>query len=99
MNLEFIGFVAGMVTFSAQIPQVIKSWRTKRTYDISLPLYSLLFVGIALWITYGWFTNTIAVFVMNCVLEVLISMMIYLKLRYGLSPSLGMRRWYKQYRD
>lgn len=82
--IEAIGFIAGIVTFSAQIPQVIKSWRSKSTKDISLPLYAILWTGIALWIVYGYLSNSIAVFIMNSVLEVLISIMLFLKLRYGM---------------
>ena len=32
MDVEIIGFVAALITTSAFVPQVIKVWKSKRTY-------------------------------------------------------------------
>jgi MtN3 and saliva related transmembrane protein len=79
-----IGFIAGTILFIAQLTQVIKSWRTKKTLDISLPLYTLLWVGIMIWVIHGYLVGDMAVFWMNVILEVLMSIMIFLKLKYGM---------------
>ena len=84
MNLEIIGFIAGILVCSAHIPQVYKSIKTKRTTDISLPLYSILWVGVLLWLLYGYIQDALAVFVMNFVTITFISTMIFLKLKYGM---------------
>ncbi len=37
------------------LPQVIKTWRTRQTRDISLGMFSVLCTGISLWVAYGIF--------------------------------------------
>lgn len=87
---ELIGFVAGSITLGAHIPQIIKSKRSKKTHDISLPLYAVLWVAMALWIIYGYVNDALAVFVMNSIAICLVSYMIYLKLKYGMIKPLPM---------
>ena len=48
-----IGFCAAVLTTLGFLPQVIKTWRTRSTKDISLGMFMVLCVGIILWITYG----------------------------------------------
>ena len=86
MNFEFIGFIAGIVILTAHVPQIIKSIKTKQTKDISLMLYCLVWTGMLLWLLYGYFTNALAVFVMNCIAITAASIMIFLKLKYGMQP-------------
>jgi MtN3 and saliva related transmembrane protein len=50
---EGIGFVAAMGTTLAFLPQLIRVWRTRSAGDISLAMYFVLVVGLALWIVYG----------------------------------------------
>ena len=52
---EFIGFLAGLLSTIAFIPQVIKAFKTKKTNDISLTTNILLLFAIILWIIYGIF--------------------------------------------
>jgi len=48
-----IGFIAaGCTTFSA-LPQLVKTIKTRRTADLSLYMYSLMSVGVFLWLIYG----------------------------------------------
>ena len=41
-GIEFIGFVAGLLTTFAYLPQVMKTWRTRSADDFSLPPYDML---------------------------------------------------------
>jgi len=84
MNIELIGFIAGIITTSAQIPQIIKSLKTKSTYDVSLLLYVILFTAISLWVLYGYLVDNQTVFIMNLLLLSSVSVMILLKLKYGM---------------
>jgi len=81
---EIIGFVAGSMTLAAHVPQIIKSVKSKKTNDISLGLYSILWVAMALWISYGYFNDALAVMVMNSIAICFVSFMIFLKLKYGM---------------
>ena len=84
MNNEIIGFAAGIIVLTAHFPQIIKSVRTKKTHDISLTLYCMIWTAMLLWLIYGYINGALAVFVMNSVSILSVSTMIYLKLRYGM---------------
>lgn len=51
--VSFIGYLAGTCTTAAFLPQVIRTWQTRSTDDISLGMFSLMVFGIALWLFYG----------------------------------------------
>jgi len=54
LSLEtLIGFVAAACTTLANLPQVIKAWRTRSTGDLSLKMLLMLVAGLSLWIGYG----------------------------------------------
>lgn len=83
VDVALIGFIAGIIIMSAHIPQIIKSIRLKDTYAISLMLYVILFVAVSMWTVYGFFEDFV-VFAMNAGLLVMLSIMIILKLKYGI---------------
>ncbi len=45
-----IGLTAGALTTAAFLPQVVKTWKTRSTKDISLGMFLVLCSGIALWL-------------------------------------------------
>ena len=51
--VEIIGYLAAILTSCAFVPQTLMVWRTDDTKSISLGMYSLFVVGIALWLIYG----------------------------------------------
>ncbi len=52
-DITIIGYLAGICTATAQFPQAYKVYKTKETHSISLLMYSILTLSIALWFTYG----------------------------------------------
>ena len=50
---EWVGIVAGVLTASSMLPQVIKVLKEKKAEDISLLMLIVLLSGISLWIVYG----------------------------------------------
>ncbi len=85
MEIEILGFIAGTIVLTAHFPQIIKSIKTKRTHDISLILYCMIWTAMLLWLIYGYYKGALAVFVMNCISITSVSTMIFLKLRYGMN--------------
>ncbi|MEK6849708.1 MAG: SemiSWEET transporter [Nanoarchaeota archaeon] len=81
--VTLIGLIAAVCTTSSFLPQVIKSWRTKDTRAISLPMYSLLVFGTILWLTYGIFINEVPIILANGVTLLLSASILFLKLKYG----------------
>ena len=81
--VSLIGFAAGILTTGAFLPQVIKTWRTRSTEDLSLPMWSALFIGIVLWVIYGFLTNDIPLIVANSVTLALSAIVLFLKIKHG----------------
>lgn len=82
-QIEFIGFSAGILVSLSVLPQVIKSWKTKSTRDVSINWSIVNLAGQSLWIYYGFLINSISLIVMSAITLVLNVLMIILKLRFG----------------
>jgi MtN3 and saliva related transmembrane protein len=82
MNLstEWVGFIAGSLTTISFIPQVIKVWQTKSTHDISLIMYSLFCLGVAVWVVFGFFIQSMAVVFFNAVTLLLALTILFFKI-------------------
>ena len=52
-GITLLGLTAATLTTLAFLPQVIKSWRSRETRDVSLGMFAVLTVGIILWLIYG----------------------------------------------
>ena len=69
---EIIGLIAAICTTFAFIPQVIKVWKTKQTKDLSLRMYSIMFIGILLWLVYGIRIDSLSIILANVVTATLV---------------------------
>ena len=78
-----LGYLAGFLGTVSFLPQVIKSWKTKKTHDISLLMFVVLGLGVLLWVIYGLLTNQVPISLWNGVVFVLVSSLVFLKLKYG----------------
>jgi MtN3 and saliva related transmembrane protein len=81
--IETIGFMAGALTTTSFLPQVIKSFKLKETKDISLTMYIAIGVGILLWLVYGLYLGALPIILANLVSFVLVLIILILKIRYG----------------
>jgi len=79
---ELLGLIAAILTTAAFVPQVYKTWKTKSVDDISLTMYSVLFVGLMLWLVYGISLNSLPIIIANSVTGILVLMVIVFKFRY-----------------
>lgn len=50
---DLIGYAAAALTTGSFLPQAILTLRTRDTRGISLTMYSVFTVGVALWLVYG----------------------------------------------
>lgn len=69
---EIIGLIASVCTTFAFIPQVMKVWKTKQTKDLSLRMYSIMFIGIILWLVYGIRIDSLSIIMANVVTATLV---------------------------
>lgn len=79
----WIGYPAAVLTTAAFVPQAWKSWRTRDLSGISLPMYALFTLGMALWCVYGVIIGSLPVVVANGITLVLASVVLGLKIRSG----------------
>lgn len=80
---EIIGLIAATITTSAFVPQVYKTWKTKDVEGLSLTMYSVFFVGVVLWVVFGYLINSISVFLANFITALLVLLLIIFKIRYS----------------
>jgi MtN3 and saliva related transmembrane protein len=78
-----IGLIAGTLTTIAFLPQVIKAWKTRKTRDISLITFSLLVLGIFLWLVYGALIDDLPLIIFNAIAFILASTVLYFKIKHG----------------
>jgi MtN3 and saliva related transmembrane protein len=78
-----LGMAAGTLTTISFLPQVIKTWKTRSTKDISGGMFSLFCAGIFLWILYGFSIRSLPVIVTNVITFALAFIILLLKLRSG----------------
>ena len=69
---EIIGLIAAVCTTFAFVPQVMKVWKTKQTKDLSLRMYSIMFLGILLWLVYGIIIDSLSIILANVVTATLV---------------------------
>lgn len=81
--VELIGGAAAVITTLCWVPQAIKVIRTRDTRSLSLIMYVMLALGIALWLIYGLLILSWPLIGANLVTLVLVCVILALKIRYG----------------
>jgi MtN3 and saliva related transmembrane protein len=81
--VEAIGLFAGACTTISFLPQVVKSWRSRSTKDISLTMFILFAAGVSSWLIYGLFIDSLSVILANAATLVLVLAVLVMKRRYG----------------
>jgi MtN3 and saliva related transmembrane protein len=82
-NIEIIGFIAGTFVAVSLLPQVIKSWKTRSTKDISLAWNIINFTGQILWIFYGFNIGSTSLVIMSTIALIMNIFMVSLKLKFS----------------
>lgn len=80
--IQLLGLVAGGLTTAAFLPQVVKTWKSRSAKDLSLGMFSLFCVGVAMWLIYGFAVNDIPVIAANLLTLLLASTLLFFKLRF-----------------
>jgi MtN3 and saliva related transmembrane protein len=76
-----IGLAAAFCTTVSYIPQLKKVWETGQTEDISLKMFLILAMGIALWVIYGVMQGDAVIILANSVSLLLLSGILFFKMR------------------
>jgi MtN3 and saliva related transmembrane protein len=83
LGVTLIGFIAGLLTTVAFIPQVIKVWKTRSARDISLGMYVIFTSGVVLWLAYGLLLGSLPIVLANTFTLTLALAVLLMKLRFG----------------
>ena len=81
--IHYLGYFAGFLTVASFLPQVIRTWRTRHTRDLSLGMFALLVTASTLWIIYGIVIGNWPVILTNLGMVALNGAIGVAKLRFG----------------
>lgn len=79
---QLLGLTAGMLTTIAFLPQVIKTWKSRSAKDLSLRMFLLFCLGVAMWLAYGVLVQDVPVIAANLLTLMLASTLLFFKLRF-----------------
>ena len=79
---NIIGYSAAVVGTMLMLPQVYKSWKTKKVEDIALGMVILYFLNCVLWLAYGLLIFAYPVIVANSIALVISVIQLFLKIKY-----------------
>jgi MtN3 and saliva related transmembrane protein len=80
--IGLLGFVAGVLTVGSFVPQVVRTWRTRRTGDLSFGMFALLVTSGSLWMLYGFVRHDWPVVATNAGMVTLTTTLLVAKARY-----------------
>lgn len=81
-TIQLLGLIAGACTTIAFLPQVIKTWKSRSAKDLSLSMFTIFSLGVALWLVYGFLVQDIPVIAANLITLMLASTLLVFKLKY-----------------
>ena len=81
--MEWMGYMAAVLTTAAFVPQAAKTIRSRDTSGISLSMYVIFTIGIACWFGYGLYLASWPMIVSNLITFALAAVILALKLRHG----------------
>ncbi len=79
---DVIGYIAASLTTLSFLPQALHTFRTRDVRGISLGMYGMFTVGVALWLVYGLLLSAWPIVAANAVTLALALAILVMKLRY-----------------
>ena len=82
INPDIFGYLATSLNIVMLVPQVLQTWKTKKTKDLSFASLLLFSGASVLWLSYGLAKNALPVIIANTVLIIMNFILIDIKIRY-----------------
>lgn len=79
---DLIGYIAASLTTASFVPQAWLTFKTRDVRGISLGMYSVFTVGVALWLAYGLLLGAWPIVVANAITLALAAAILLMKLRF-----------------
>ena len=80
---NIIGYAAAVVGTCIMLPQIVKSYRSKKTGDLSMAMIVIYIFNCSLWLIYGLFLSAAPVILANGIGLVIVIFLFILKLKYN----------------
>ena len=85
--VDLIGTAAAVLTTVSFLPQVWLVFKTRNTSGVSLGMYSVFTVGIALWLVYGLLMRAWPIMVANAITLTFAIAILVMKLTFDKKPG------------
>lgn len=82
-----LGYLAAFCTTLAFVPQALKVYKSKHTKDISIGMFSLMNIGIVLWLMYGFLITSYPIIIANAVTIIFSMYILITKIRLDVFSS------------
>jgi MtN3 and saliva related transmembrane protein len=82
-----LGYLAAFCTTLAFVPQALKVYKSKHTKDISIGMFSLMNIGIVLWLVYGFLITSYPIIIANAVTIIFSMYILITKIRLDVFSS------------
>lgn len=82
-----LGYLAAFCTTLAFVPQALKVYKSKHTQDISIGMFSLMNIGIVLWLVYGFLITSYPIIIANAVTIIFSMYILITKIRLDVFSS------------
>lgn len=80
--MELIGLTAAFCTTFSFVPQVVQIYRTRLTQGISLGMYIIFSLGVALWLIYGILMHSPSLVIANSITLILALSVLIMKIKW-----------------
>ena len=81
--IDLVGTLAACLTTASFLPQAWLSFKTRDVSGVSLGMYSVFTVGVALWLVYGLLLRAWPIVIANAITLALALAILAMKLVYG----------------
>jgi MtN3 and saliva related transmembrane protein len=82
-TVDWVGYLAAFLTTCSFVPQAWLTFRTRDVRGVSLGMYSVFAIGVALWLAYGLLLQAWPIVLANGITLALALSILAMKLRYG----------------
>ncbi len=80
--VEYLGYIAGVLTTVCYIPQVIHVFKLRDAKGISLLFTILLLIGVIAWLLYGILLALFPMILWNSIGLIVVAALLYAKLKF-----------------
>jgi len=84
---EVIGFLAGILTTAANVPQVITTYKRRSGEGLSFRMLVTLGTGLLLWVVYGLLNHSLPIILSNAAAALMVATLIAFKFRFDRRPA------------